>query len=134
MTNYRFSALLLALLFAVGCGGGGGGTDPEPIPTTSVSGTVTVKGQPFKEPGFGVTFWPDGRPAGTTLPIGEGGKFSGEAPIGSCKVTIVAVGSDEGGHAASGEAGILEVYTSDATTKLTADVAEGKTFEFEVGQ
>ncbi len=121
---------ILSVVLLCGCGGGG-----SAVPTASVSGTVTVKGEPLAAEGYGITFTPEDGVGTATLPVGEGGKFSGDAPAGKCKVTVIAVGTADGGHAATDTAGILEVYTADETTPLTADVKkDGAPFTFEVGE
>jgi hypothetical protein len=88
------AGIAVAVALTVGCG---------PPPTGTVSGTVTVDGQPVAN-GL-ITFLPDagGEPQSAAI---EGGKYATAAvPAGPCKVTVITRGANPaggGGNAASG--------------------------------
>lgn len=72
------------LLMLMGCGGG---TTPPPIDTSStvpVSGIVTVSGKPLKGAGYLLVLVADSGASGM-FPIGDDGKFTGTAPVGTLK-------------------------------------------------
>jgi len=81
--NRPLGLLLLTLALAAGVGCQQGGDKPA---YANVSGTVTYNGQPIEK--GQITFASDGRPPSTTEIIG--GKFNGQAVIGSNKIMVSA--------------------------------------------
>src|SRR5262245_33791143 len=76
----RITALAVAIVVLVGCGKSG-------VPAyANVSGTVTYNGKPLEK--GQITFQTDGRPP-TAADVIDG-KFSGQAMVGSNKVSVAA--------------------------------------------
>ena len=105
------------LLASIGCGGG----KEPPKDRTTVSGTVTLNGQPL--PG-GTIYFESAGAIGTSMIIGAGGKYSTDrAPIGTNRVTIETQSLQYGNTAAYVK--IPTKYGDAMTSGLSADVKAG---------
>jgi hypothetical protein len=142
--------MVLLGIVLTGCGGSEG---PPATVMADVSGKVTVTGKPLQTAGVGIGFATSST-ASDVMTIDENGAFSGKAPVGLCKVTIIPIAqtappstvgegttpdqpaTPDGGHTVPTDSGILDTFLSEAETTLSADVQAdvANTFDFEVGQ
>jgi hypothetical protein len=107
----------LILLASIGCGGG----KEPPKDRTTVSGTVTLNGQPL--PG-GTIYFESAEGTGTSMIIGADGKYSTDrAPIGANRVTVETQSLQYGNTAAYVK--IPTKYGDAMTSGLTAEVKAG---------
>jgi hypothetical protein len=114
--NFRLAAPFM-ILACIGCGGG----KEPPKDRTTVTGTVTLNGQPL--PG-GTIYFESAGGIGTSMIIGDGGKYSTDrAPIGMNRVTIETQSLQYGNTAAYVK--IPTKYGDAMTSGLTADVKAG---------
>lgn len=126
-----FVLLLLACTTLTGCGGDSG---PK-VEVAPVSGVVKLQGQPIANPR--VTFYPESGPTGVGIG-NEAGEFTIKtngrlgAPVGSCRVTVVAANQSAEIPEMDGNEAELAVkptlnfkYANPDTTDLVIEVPAG---------
>ncbi|RIK70219.1 MAG: hypothetical protein DCC67_20860 [Planctomycetota bacterium] len=115
----RWLIILAALVATTGCGP----SQPEDASRATVSGIVTLKGQPL--PAGTITFETSDPPKATSVSITEGGRYSTDrVPIGACKVSVSTSSIQFGNPSAY--VAIPEKYGDTATSGLTVDVKAGE--------
>ncbi len=124
---------VLTILFSLslyGCGGG----PADAVPLGPIEGVVNLDGKPIKNPV--VTFYPEAGPTGVGVG-NENGEFkiktngANGAPIGKCKVTVVAANEAgaipemDGNESAIAKTATLNIkYANKETTDLVVEVTE----------
>jgi hypothetical protein len=126
---FGWFAVVACMALLVGCNPG-----PVERPRVPVSGTVKLDGQPL--PDGEIAFIKVSEGINDVIPI-TNGQFSGLASVGDRKVEIRAFREERQGVEMYGDQApvskvnfLPEKWTTNS--ELTADVASGKTFEFEV--
>jgi len=133
--NFKRSGLTVLILGIAAFSLAGCSGDAENLPLAAVSGTVTVNSKPIDGTGFAVYFSPEDGSQGESLDVGTDGTYSGDAPVGPNKVSVISVGTPDGGHSGAGDAGIGDAFQSTDSTPLSETVKESgeNKFNFEVG-
>lgn len=118
-------ALVLACLMATGCGGGG-----EEVPSGTLSGTVTLDGQPFTE--GQVSIYAPELGIGASAPLDDEGRFVIEEPIPTGTYGVAVMPPPEPApHEAPANAppmvsNIPAKYRDHNTSGITVQIKEGE--------